>query len=183
MDTSDPGTAWRAHAEPIAHWLLANLTVRTDRYGYHKSKSRAISDGPLTMEVAIAHVHGQRRSDIIGSLTVTESNGVCYAKELGVDVDAHDATPEQAVVNEAAAIAWYQVLVDLGYDPLLTTEIQGGYHLRALHQHLQEARLVQALGRWLTADWKARGVCPGKAGRGPEIYPKQHRLTGKRCGN
>ena len=26
-------------------------------------------------------------------------------------------------------------------------------------------------------------MCPGATGAGPEVYPKQYRLTGKRCGN
>ena len=177
---TDPGEAWRANAGRVARWYLDNLVVRTDRYGYHKAKSRAVSAGPLTPEVATAHVHARTRADVIGGLTVVEVDGVCYGKETALDVDAHDATPEQIVANEAAAVAWYTVLVNLGYDPLLTTEGGGGYHLRAIHKQLQEARKLQALGRWLCADWAARGACPGATGTGPEVYPKQYKLRGKK---
>ena len=98
------------------------LVVRTDRYGYHKARSRAVSAGPLTPEVITAHVHARTRADVIGGLTVVEVDGVCYGKETALDIDAHRRTPEQITANEAAAVAWYNVLVGLGYDPLLTTE-------------------------------------------------------------
>jgi len=181
--SADPGAAWHANAARVAQWYLDNLVVRVDRYGYHKAKSRAVSSAPLTLAVATAHVHARTRADVIGGLTVVEVDGVCYSKETALDIDAHDATPEQTIANEAAAITWYTVLVNLGYDPLLTTEGGGGYHLRAIHKQLQEARKLQALGRWLCADWAARGVCPGATGTGPEVYPKQYKLRGKRCGN
>jgi hypothetical protein len=179
----DPGAAWRANAASIAQWYLDNLVVRVDRYGYHKAQSRATSDEVLTLEVIVAHVHAARRSDIIGGLMVVERDGVCYGKETAIDIDAHGTTPEQAAANAVAAIAWYDTLVALGYDPLLTSECPGSYHLRAIHQQLQESRKLQALGRWLVADWAARGVCPGAGGAGPEVYPKQYKLRGKRCGN
>jgi hypothetical protein len=183
VPSTDPGAAWRANADKVARWYTDNLVVRTDRYGYHKARSRAVSAGPLTPEVITAHVHARNRADVIGGLMVVEVDGTCYGKETALDIDAHGATPEQVAANEAAAVAWYDVLVGLGYDPLLTTEGGGGYHLRAIHTNLQEARKLQALGRWLCADWAARGVRPGATGAGPEVYPKQYRLTGKRCGN
>ena len=155
------------NADRIARWYTANLVVRTDRYGFHKARSRAVSAGPLTPAVATAHVHARAVSDIIGGLTVVEVDGVCYGKETALDIDAHRCTPEQIIANEAAAVAWYDVLVGLGYDPLLTTEGRGGYHLRAIHTNLQEARKLQALGRWLCADWAARAVCPGAPARAP----------------
>ena len=49
---ADPGAAWRADAARVARWLWDTLTVRVDRYGYHKAQSRAVSDAPLTLEVA-----------------------------------------------------------------------------------------------------------------------------------
>ena len=124
------------NADRIAQWYLDHLVVRVDRYGYHKAQSRAVSDAPLTLEVAVAHVHAARRSAIIGGLMVVEFDGVCYGKETDLDIDADRATPEQVIANEAAAVAWYGVLVGLGYDPLLTTEGGGGYHLRAIHTKL-----------------------------------------------
>ena len=45
------------NAASVARWLWDTLTVRVDRYGYHKAKSRAVSDAPLTLEVVTAHVH------------------------------------------------------------------------------------------------------------------------------
>ena len=129
----DPGAAWRANADRLARWYAANLVVRTDRYGYHKARSRAVSAGPLTPEVITAHVHARTRAAVIGGLMVVELDGVCYGKETALDIDAHRCTPEQIIANEAAAVAWYGVLVGLGYDPLLTSECPGSYHLRAIH--------------------------------------------------
>ena len=163
----DPAQAWRANADRLARWYAANLVVRTDRYGYHKARSRAVSAGPLTPEVITAHVHARTRADVIGGLTVVEVDGVCYGKETALDIDAHRRNAGAGYSQRGRRHRLVRVLVGLGYDPLLTSECPGSYHLRAIHKQLQESRKLQALGRWLCADWAARAVCPGAPARAP----------------
>jgi hypothetical protein len=79
------------------------------------------------------------------------------------DIDAHDGGTADPAANLVAALAWYRVLVDLGFTPLLSeSNGKGGYHLLAQFAEPAPTPKVYALTQWLVRDLR-HAVAPRRS--------------------
>jgi hypothetical protein len=84
----------------------------------------------LTEAMLARHFAGSRRGDIVGLHTTSTDNKSRWG---AFEVHWHGPTSPAPAVNLAAALAWYGLLRQLGFLPLLTgSNGQGGYHLLVL---------------------------------------------------
>jgi hypothetical protein len=197
--TSDVAACWHPRAEELADWTERRAVNRRDiSGGYYLNADGKVSvttsHDSLTSARIIRHYKATSISDVLGLHTTAliiwdEGNASIGQKRVesclslwgGGDIDQHgDADSSQA--NEAAAIAWYRALVDLGFHPLLTdSNGKGGFHLRVFLEDPTITANVRQLFRWLMRDWQERGL-DGE----PEIFPKQNLIAREgpgSCGN
>jgi putative DNA primase/helicase len=195
----DVAECWHRRADELADWTERRAVNRRDiSGGYYLNTDGKVSvttsHDKLTLARIIRHYKATSISDVLGlhttALIIWDEGKAsidqpriesCLSLWGGGDIDQHgDADSSQA--NEAAAIAWYGVLVGLGFHPLLTdSNGKGGFHLRVFLEDSTITANVRQLFRWLMRDWKERGL-DGE----PEIFPKQNLIAREgpgSCGN
>jgi hypothetical protein len=121
----------------------------------------------LTKDVLVRHYCGRRPEHVIGLHTTSPENTSLWG---GPEVDWHGPQSTAPAVNLAAALAWYDKLVGLGFTPLLTdSNGVGGYHgPLVLFAEPAPTGRVFAFVRATIADHARHGL-PNP----PEIFPKQ----------
>jgi P4 family phage/plasmid primase-like protien len=184
---------WNERSEELAVWVGKSLVVRRDRYGrYVVRRNGTIGQDTawnLTDAHILRHFRAKDTKDVIGLHTTVwipvsgaPRGGVSACRLMCIDIDHHGDGPAPEG-NLRAALAWYAILVGLGFRPLLIdSNGRGGYRLYVIFDQEITARHSRQLGRWLTRDYAAYGLAEC-----PEIFPKQDEITApdgpRPCGN
>lgn len=168
---------WAARAAELADWAYANLVNRTDVWGSYLPMTKRARQTFFTAPFPaargkefLAKAHLARHfAGLDGHLLSLHSTSADrQSRWIAVDIDRHDGDEESTPQgNFAAALAWHDRLVGMGFDPLLLdTNGRGGFHLWILFaQPVPTADLFAWCGG-LVADWEKRGLP-----RAPETYP------------
>jgi hypothetical protein len=182
---------WHNRASELADWTERRMANRRDISGnYYVGTDGKVclttSHDSLTRQRIIRHFRATTIDDVLGLHTTARvilEPGVeaCLSLWGATDIDQHgDVDYSQA--NLAAALAWFDDLVGLGFRPLLVdSNGKGGFHLRVLFEDATITQHVRQLIRWTVRDWKARGL-----EHEPEVFPKQPEITASgngSCGN
>ena len=187
----NPAACWRRRADELADWTIPRKVNRYDvSGGYYLDADGEIqpvtSHDELTRQRIIRHYRAKSVGDVLGLHTtvrvVLEKDiEPCLSLWGATDIDQHGEL-DFSQANLAAALAWYDKLVSLGFRPLLTdSNGKGGYHLRVMFDEPMLTPQVRQLFRWLVQDWQERGL-DGE----PEVFPKQNEITlggNGSCGN
>jgi hypothetical protein len=186
----------------MAAWTLTYLVNRPDRWGQYnplrlRGQTYRTADGALRVhgnsytapryrkdygkvllgtELLAQHFRGAAPEHILGLHSTAPDNTSRWA---GIDIDKHGDGGNDPASNLRAALAWYDRLRGLGFDPLLTdSNGKGGYHLLAIFDEPVPTPRVFAFARWLTGDHEAHGLDVR-----PECFPKQPRIAEGGYGN
>lgn len=175
---------WRQRAPELADWTMRRLVNRTDVWGrYLKKKHRVNKAGEKNNAVTAPfrdergkvflghsslekHYQVKEGGSILG-LHSTASDG--SSRWLGIDIDLHDednlsVTPEG---NFVAARAWWQKIVDMGFDPLfIDSNGKGGYHIWIIFENPMVTKSVRLFAKHLVADFDLKGLDVA-----PELFP------------
>src|SRR5262245_39515668 len=152
LDRRDRGSSWTAPAK--------------------RKRGRAL----LTQDVLARHFCGRDVGHVVGLHSTSPDN---MSRWGGIDLDAHDGGKADPAANLAAALAWYDRLVQLGFDPLLTdSNGKGGYHLLGPFAEAVPTARVFAFLKWLVRDHREHGLMAP-----PEIFPKQATIKPGGFGN
>lgn len=160
---------------------MRTLVNRTDVWGrYISKKSRektanhAITApfreerGKVFLQESSLEKHFKTRV-ISGVLGLHSTSADFTSRWLVIDIDLHDAE-ELSVTREgnfAAARAWYNRLVDQGFDPLLfDSNGRGGFHLMIIFESPMCTQSVNQFAKQLVADYDRLGL-----DQMPEIFP------------
>lgn len=182
-------TEWQKHAPALADWAMNHLINRKDVWGQYaplKEKEKRTSKrgyramtlpqkalrnrgDMVTIEKLQRHFSARRVNHIIG-LHCRSREGT--SRWFGIDIDLHDPdipNYEEALRrNESCAIAWWEKLQKLGYDPMLfDTNGGGGYHIWTLFAEPAPTEDIYAFSQEIIRDWEERGLDGA-----PEVYPK-----------
>lgn len=176
--------AWQQNANTLAAFVFERMVNRTDVWGAYTS-SRARSSDPkasksytapakrnrgkvvLTPDVIEGHFARRDIGDVIG-LHSTSADNTC--RWTAADVDRHGEDGD-AQANEAAVIAVYAELQQLGVHALLTdSNGSGGFHLVILWNTPIDSVASYTAGLWLKERLAAHGLPD------VETFPKQDRL-------
>lgn len=188
----DVARAWRRRARQLADHVFARWANRIDAWGAYVAPERRDAVGKRSwtappkqdrgkVELAtprlMAHFAAHDLGLIVG-LHASSKIGTC--RWGAIDIDRHgdpdDPTPEQTF---DAAVFWFDVLVSLGFSPLLTdSNGTGGYHLRVFFNEPTPIARVYWFLQWLVRDHRARHI-PKR----PETYPRADRLPPAGFGN
>lgn len=189
---------WRAAAKDLADWAMDHLVNRLDVWGqYTPLTAKEKLNSTKTYKALTLPQKSKRGSDMVTLDKLTRhfrSTGVKHliglhaahpdntAKWLALDIDLHEpeaADAEDAARrNFAAALAWWEELQTLGYDPLLLdSNGAGGYHLLTLFAQPAPLADVHALGQRLVGSWKEKNI-DGP----PEHFPKSAELLEGKLG-
>jgi Primase C terminal 2 (PriCT-2) len=186
-----PGEAWSRRADELAAWTEKRMVNRLDIFGgYYIGGDGKValttSKDELTRERIVRHYQATSIGDVLGLHTTAlialdKELRTCQSLWGAADIDHHGDGPAPEA-NRAAAQAWRDVLAGLGFHPLLTdSNGKGGFHLRVFFEEPTCTAHVRQLFRWLTRDWKERGLESA-----PEVFPKQPEITASgqgSCGN
>lgn len=182
---------WRARADELAAWTWGMLVNRTDAWGGYRpleevGKEYTRRDGTrgklgsqttrplpyrrgrefLTEATLARHFAATGRADIVGLHSTSPENTSRWG---GIDIDWHGPASTAPEVNWRAALAWYERLRELGFDPLLTdSNGNGGYHMLTVFDEQVATARVFGFVRWLVRDHASQGL-PAP----PETFPKQ----------
>lgn len=182
--------AWHRRAKELADWCERRLIVRTTAYGaYWVSKDGKVkpttTKEPLTRRRLFRHFRARETGDVIGGHVVVfqQSEGirgpVCLSKLMCLDIDLHDGDTVSPEANLAAALAWFAVLIGLGFHPLLIdSDGKGGLRLYVLLDDPVLSLHARQLGRWLVRDWQAHGLL-----KSPDVFPAQNEIGPEGFGN
>src|SRR5262249_33058853 len=131
--------AWCNHANKLAQWVLDNLVVRRDAWGFYKpdNSTRTYHYGNQLNKVMIMkHYLYPNTCKPLGFHFVTPGD---EAKGIGIDIDNHDdtLTPEQL---EAVKANNFKIAYDIGREilshglvPIIeASNGKGGYHIRVI---------------------------------------------------
>src|SRR5262249_38520008 len=134
----------------------------------------------LDTEVIARHYAGLDPGHIAGLHATNKDNTSLWA---AVDLDQKEKDPERArrkaECNWAAALAWYNRLVQLGFVSLLEgSNGAGADHLWGLFNRAVPTQQVRQFMEWLTQDYADYGI-EAK----PEIFPKQAGIGAEGYGN
>jgi hypothetical protein len=186
-EPASTAAAWRDRAEELAEWTWEYLVNRTDAWGGYwldndGSKHQTTRPHPrrrgqvlLTQSVLRQHYQAARLNDLVG-LHATSPENTC--KWIGLDLDSHGDGGDPAA-NRRAALAWFTILMELGFTPLLTgSNGRGGYHLRVLFLEPIPSELAHYFALWIVRDHCSHGLKVP-----PEIFPKQPRIKPDGYGN
>jgi hypothetical protein len=194
--------AWAGRKEALADWALARLVNRFDCWGSYnpleeigrKYSKEDGSEGEIGAQTARPwmyqrgkvflscyhlrnHFAGLRREHIVGLHSTSPEN---VSRWGGLDIDHHGPKSTSAEVNWAAALAWYDVLVRRGFEPLLTDSngTGSGFHLLTIFAEPVPTPRVFHFLKGLVADHADRGMT-----KPPECFPKQPMIQPGRFGN
>jgi putative DNA primase/helicase len=187
----DPASCWHHRADDLADWTERRMVNRRDMSGgYYLDGDGKVapftSKDALTRARIVCHYQATCEAAVLGLHTtsrIIHEPGVesCVSFWGAADIDQHGEV-DFSEANRAAAIAWFDVLADLGFHPLLTdSNGKGGFHLRVLFEDPTVTAHVRQLFRWLVRDWEARGL-----EHEPEVFPKQPEIAAAgngSCGN
>src|SRR5262249_10405107 len=96
----------------------------------------------------------------------------CWSQWLCIDIDQH-GDGDFSESNFNAAKGWALALKAFGFHPLLIdSNGKGGFHLYVFFDQPIITSHVRQLGRWLTRDWRERGL-----NGPPEVFPKQPEIA------
>jgi len=173
---------WAARADELAEWAYAHLLNRTDVWGsylpFAKRAKQTFFTAPFPAArgkefLTKAHLarHFAALDGSILSLHSTSADRT--SRWITIDIDRHEKDEEATIEgNVAAAVAWHDKLVSLGFDPLLfDTNGRGGYHLWIIFSDPVPTADLFAWCGAVIDDWDARGLP-----RRPETYPKRPML-------
>ena len=178
---------WAAFAASLAAKFFP-LQNRSDVHGRYKPTWMRTPD-PVTGKVMpsytakrrltplslAAHFAARCRGDLVG-LHVSSPEETC--RWVVVDLDAHGDADDPGA-NWKMAQAAHGAAKGHGFDALLLdSNGRGGYHLWIVFASPVSMADAWRLGRWLVRDFAAFGLA-----KGPEVFPKSPRLSGKRIGN
>jgi P4 family phage/plasmid primase-like protien len=180
--TDDVASYWRRRADELAVWTERRMVNRRDIFGgYYLDDDGKVqittSHDSLTRERIVRHHGATSTADVLGLHTTArvileEGLEPCLSLWLGVDIDQH-GHGDFSQANHEAALAWRDVLIGLGFHPLLIdSNGKRGFHLRVLFDEPTLTAHVRNLGRWLIRDWQARGLEVE-----PEVFPKQAEIV------
>ena len=173
---------WMARAEELARWAYAQMVNRTDVWGAYLSMEKRRAKDFMFFTAPFPAARGKtfltkgmlakHFSGLDGHLISLHSTSADKTSRwLAIDIDRHDENDETVNPenNFAAAVAWYEKFVELGFDPLLMdSNGNGGYHVTIVFAEPVPTADVFAFGQSLVGDWDRRGLA-----REPETYPKQ----------
>jgi hypothetical protein len=131
----------------------------------------------LTTDILVRHFRARSSRDVIGLHTTSPEN---TSKWGGPEVDWHSPDSTAPAVNLAAALAWYEKLVRLGFHPLLSdSNGVGGYHgpLMLFRDPVPTPKLFRFIEQ-IVSDHVQHGIP-----NAPETFPKQAQIPGDRFGN
>ena len=192
------GEEWKARSRELADWAFERLVNRKDVWGQYtvptakelqesKRSYKALTlpqkkmrgQDMVTLEKLSRHFGSMRRNYLIGLHASSEAN---TSRWMAIDIDLHDAdvieAEDLARRNFVAAVGWWEVLQQRGYDPLLVdSNGRGGYHIWVLLAEPAPTPDVFAYLRLLTSDWKARNLDAA-----PETFPKNAHRSGDKLG-
>jgi hypothetical protein len=168
---------WAARAAELADWAYANLVNRTDVWGSYLPLAKRARQTFFTAPFPAARgkefltkAHLARHfAGLDGHLLSLHSTSADRrSRWIAVDIDRHERDEESTPQgNLAAALAWHDRLVELGFDPLLLdTNGRGGFHLWIVFSEPVATADLFAWGGGIIADWERRGLP-----RAPETYP------------
>ncbi|MEL7496590.1 MAG: hypothetical protein AAFN77_03210 [Planctomycetota bacterium] len=177
---------WSERASELAAWTMDNLVNRTDVWGRYlapryrgtgsdgKAKNKAITApfkqerGKIFLQSSSLEKHFKARhgGGILGLHSASKEG---TSRWLAFDIDLHD-DDDLSVTREGnfvAATSWYQRLVDLGFDPLLTdSNGKGGFHLLLIFERPMDTRSVQRFCNQFVSDFQRLGL-----DRAPDLFP------------
>ena len=176
---------WRERSSELAAWTMAHLVNRTDVWGRYLSKQQREQGEFHVRNSAITAPFREERGKVFlgtaslekhfkarnggGVLGLHSTSADLTSRWLALDIDLHDeddlsVSPQG---NFAAAIAWHQQLVDVGYDTLLfDSNGKGGFHLLVLFAEPMATASVNKCAKNLVADFEKRGL-----DKQPEVFP------------
>jgi len=179
---------WRERASELAQWTYSNLVNRTDVWGRYLPKKHRTSVAGVKNNAITAPFRDERGKVFLGLSSLekhykaSEGGGILGVHSAGsdgssrwmaIDIDLHDeddlsVTPEG---NFVAAVAWYDRLVQLGFDPLLfDSNGRGGFHLWATFERPMTTKSTRKYLDGFVEDFSQRGLdCP------PELFPGKYR--------
>lgn len=182
---------WIAHAEELAQWTYEHMVNRTDVWGSYLSIEKrrttdqhffiapfAAARGKTFLTKALLAKHFVALDGNLISLHSTSADKT--SRWLTIDIDRHDGEEEVSRENNlAAAIAWHDRLLSMGFDPLLLdSNGNGGYHVITLFDTPVPTADIYAFGQSVIADWEKRGLA-----RRPETYPSRVSIEEGHFGN
>ncbi len=163
-------------ADELTSWAISRLVVRFDAHGSYTTRDGSV--GQVTVWRGIDRDLLKRHfgGEIVVGAHSTAADDSC--KWLAIDIDCHDDADDPDE-NRRDALALFNRLRELGFDPLLTeSNGKGGFHLRVLLASPVTARVARRFGLWLLHD--VSGDCQRH-----EVFPKQESVqhTEKKLGN
>lgn len=180
---------WQHNAEELAAWAERNMVNRRDAWGLHVDATPKFLSGRLTTPRLkdrgkrylttvdiVQHFRNPGAGRTMG-LHAIGPDGMC--RWFCIDIDAHsDIDTELPQRNEAAAVAWWSKLQDMGFEPLLLdSNGAGGFHLLTLIEPTPSEQAYD-FAQSIVDDYESFGIDR------PETYPKQSRLeSGRKYGN
>lgn len=187
------GLEWKQRARELAEWAMERLVNRKDVWGQYTGMSqrqrgqKALTlpqksmrgQDMVTLDKLTRHFGSLRRDHLIG-LHASSPDETCLW--IAIDIDLHDTETDDAQEAErrnfAAALGWWELLQQRGYDPLLfDSNGAGGFHLWILFEEPAPMDHVYAFGQDLITDWQARNL-----DQKPETFPKSGHLGGDKMG-
>jgi hypothetical protein len=180
---------WAERADELADWAMARLVNRTDVWGAYLARAKRVKQTFFTAPFRdargkefLTRAHLARHfAGLDGHLISLHSTSADKTSRwLAVDIDRHEgdetSTPEG---NLAAALAWHDRLVEMGWDPLLMdSNGNGGYHLLMMVTEPVPTSDFFAFGAELICNWPNLGLA-----KEPETYPRQASLEEGHYGN
>ncbi len=175
---------WNRRSKELAVHFEKHWVIRTDCFGqYYTDRAGNVcqtteKEVPLTLGILLRHCCARKTEEVIGLHTTgflwvegVPRGGVSVCVLLCIDIDHHGDGPAPEA-NLAAALAWYQALIGLGFHPLLIdSNGRGGYRLYVIFDQQILAKHARQLGRWLVRDWADYGLAEC-----PEVFPKQDEI-------
>lgn len=169
---------WKERAPELGAWAMNNLVNRTDIWGrYLSPKYRGTSTSGLAKNKAITapfkaergkiflqekslvkHFKAKEGGGILGLHSCSTDGG---SRWFALDIDLHDdddlsVSPEG---NFVAGKAWYKILQDKGFDPLLMdSNGKGGFHMMVLLSKAVCSKSVKKFCDELVSDYERQGL-------------------------
>ena len=182
---------WMARAEQLAQWAYTHLVNRTDVWGSYLSMEKRRAKDWMFFTAPFPAARGKQFltkgmlakhfCGLDGHLVSLHSTSADRTSRwLAIDIDKHDQDEAVSAENNfAAAKAWHDKLVALGFDPLLMdSNGNGGFHVLIVFAEPVPTGDIFAFGQSIVFDWERRGLA-----RRPETYPKQVSLEEGHYGN
>lgn len=173
--------AWALRAPELGDWADRSLVNRRDVHGGQRVEvdgeiRRTTHHRPLTLGRLDRHFAAETTEDVIG-LHATAPDETC--RWVAVDIDNHPGQGADPEANLGFAREVRRRAHHAGLDSRLLDSSggRGGFHIWVVLDAPAAMALARRLVCWLARDWE--GLVP----KPPDLFPGNHELTGKRCGN